>query len=420
MNPYRTFSKAATNRHRFSLFLAGSLLTCCTLVAHLDPHAWRVVDFSSENLVTGESASLAIDGNPETQWHTLWHAARPEDAPAAPHFITIDFGRVQPVKAVRYRGRAHGEGGLPNAYSLELSLDGQQWKTTAQGTLTFRSSLSPHAVIALPQVTDARFLRFTVVSLQDSRRTTEPGLVVGEIDVATPKSPLIPTTLIPVPQSREWSYGGYDWAQRHRAIIAYAETNRTQLVFLGDSITHRWGGPPYDSTPKTGAALWQRYYGQRKALSIGYGWDRVENMLWRLQHGELEHTDPRLVVVMAGTNNLEVNSPDEIAAGVAGLCEEIHRQKPRARVLLLAIFPRGSNRVYPELEDTNRQLAKLARRSYVQFKDIGSAFLDADGKLPREIMPDLLHPNEAGYRRWAAAIEPDIARILHDSPIQPE
>jgi beta-glucosidase len=277
--------------------------------------------------------------------------------------------------------------------------------------------MSPHAVVDLGEPVEARFLRFTVHSLQESKRLSESGLAVSEIDVATPDSPLTPTTLLPVPQSREWNYGGYNWLNRHWDLLAYTEIHRARLVFLGDSINHRWGAPPFDETPGTGQSVWQRYYGHRDALSLGYGWDRVENMLWRLQNGELSNTDPRLVVLMAGTNNFEVNSPSEIVSGVSAICEEIHRQKPDAVILLLAIFPRGASGTFPELQEANRLLAQLGERKHIEFRDIGSAFLTEEGELTRDVMPDLLHPSKEGYRRWARAIEEDVARILGDAPV---
>lgn len=393
------------------------LLTAPHLLAHLDPSGWRVVDVSSQNVITGELAHFAIDGDPETQWHTRWHDTRETEPVKPPHSITIDFRAVHSVAAIRYRARAHGEGGLPREYSLELSLEGRQWKKAANGLFTFRSSMSPHAVIELETPVEARFLRLTVLSLQPSERPPEPGLVMSEIDVATPDSPLTPTTLLPVPQSREWNYDGYNWVKRHRDLLAYSEEHPSQLVFIGDSINHRWGAPPFDETPRTGQSVWEHYYGHRNALCLGYGWDRVENMLWRLQHGELSDTNPRLVVLMAGTNNFEVNSPEEIVAGVAAICDEIHRQKPTATVLLLAIFPRGASGTFPELQEANQRLSQLGERKYIIFKDIGPAFLSEQGALTKEVMPDLLHPNAEGYRRWARAIEEDVARILGDSPV---
>lgn len=308
---------------------------------------------------------------------------------------------------------------MPRAYALELSRDGDTWTLAARGEFQFRGRMSVHATIPLEQPVPARFLRFTVESLYETGKAREPGLVVGELDVATAGSPLTPTTVIPVPQSREWNYGGYVWFERHRDLLARARTHASQLVFLGDSINHRWGAPPYDNTPRTGQAVWERYYGHRRALCLGYGWDRLENMLWRLRHGELSACDPRLVVLMAGTNNMEVNTPEEIGIGVAELCSEIHRQKPRTHILLLAIFPRGANRHYPDLDEANRCIERLGRRDYITFRDIGPAFLNEEGELTRAIMPDLLHPNEEGYRRWARAIEADVARHLGDTPVQP-
>ncbi|MFC1652183.1 GDSL-type esterase/lipase family protein [Planctomycetota bacterium] len=401
-------------------WISGTLLLVPTvLFGHLDPSGWHVVEVSSENLITGELARCAIDGDPETQWHTQWHTPRDVEPAQPPHMITIDLGEAHLVKAVRYRARAHGEGGLPQVYSLELSSNTQSWATVASGTFTFGNLMSPHAVVTLNQAWKARFLRLTIFSLHNSDKSTEPGLVVGEIDVGTDQSPLVPTTLLPVPQSREWNYGGYVWLDRHRDLLAYAAVHKPRLVFLGDSITHRWGAPPLDDTMHTGQAVWNKYYRHRNAFSLGCGWDRLENMLWRLRQGELEETDPRLVVLMAGTNNLEVNSPQEIAAGIAELCDEIHRQKPTVQVLLLAIFPRGSNRNYRELNETNRLISAFGQREYITFKDIGEAFLNEQGQLSHEIMPDLLHPSAEGYRRWAIAIESHVARALNETPIAP-
>jgi len=160
--------------------------------------------------------------------------------------------------------------------------------------------------------------------------------------------------------------------------------------------------------------VWDQFYAHRQALNLGYGWDRVENMIWRIADGELDHVDPRLVVVMAGTNNLEVNTPDEIAAGGRHLCSNINHECPNAHILLLGVFPRGQEAFSKELIELNKLLEKLNSRSFITFKDIGSVFLNGQGKLTRDIMPDLLHPGEEGYRRWAEAIEPEISKLLGD------
>ncbi|MBT5705445.1 MAG: hypothetical protein HOI66_03915 [Verrucomicrobia bacterium] len=396
----------------FSLILTTSLLAQRG-VSRQKQH-WKLVDASSENVITGEMAIKAFDDDLETQWHTRWHDARGGASAPSPHFITIDLQAPLTVYGFRIRTRAHGEGGFPKKFLFETSLDGKTWEMARSGEFTFRSRMSPHATVGSTSLTAARFVRLTIDSIHDSPKSMEPGLAISEIDIATHFSRFKPTTTIPVPQSREWNYGGYHWRKRHLDLIEYSKTTKGDLVFIGDSITHRWGAPPFDETPTTGKAIWDQFYAHRQALNLGYGWDRVENMIWRIHDGELDHVDPRLVVVMAGTNNLEVNTPDEIAAGVRHLCSNIHQQCPKAKILLLAVFPRGQEGFSKELIELNKLLAKLDSRPFITFKDIGSVFLNDQGKLTRDIMPDLLHPGEEGYRRWAEAIEPEISKILGD------
>ncbi len=391
-----------------------ALATSLSAQSSLDPSHksnWRLIDVSSENIVTGELASMAFDDNPETHWHTEWHTTRNNPAVAPPHHITFAFPEAIEVKSLRIRTRAHGEGGFPRKYQLEFGLNGTLWETVAIDEFMYRSRMSPHAtvVLKLPRIT--KFVRLTIHSLYESDKAPDPGLVISEIDIES-KTPLTPTTCIPVPQSREWNYNGYHWKTRHRNLINYARKNPINLVFIGDSITHRCGAPPYDKTPSTGKAIWEKYYGDRNALNLGYGWDRVENMIWRIRNGELDHTEPKLVVVMAGTNNLEVNTPKEIAQGVSKLCIEIYQRKPDSKILLLGVFPRSADAYPKELLELNERLAKLDKLYFVTFKDIGHVFLNEEGNLTREIMPDLLHPGKEGYRRWAEAIEEDIVRIM--------
>ena len=400
---------------KFSLLLTLALTS--PLLAQSfsdDPKAsWKLVEASSENVITGERASAAFDRNPETHWHTRWHDARGEASASPPHFITIDLQTITTISRFRIRTRAHGEGGFPKKFRFDTSIDSKAWETAASGEFKFRSRMSPHATVRSTSLAQARFVRLTVDSIYESSKSREPGLAISEIDIETRSSRLVPTTTIPVPQSREWNYGGYHWKKRHQDLIEYSKTTKGDLVFIGDSITHRWGAPPEDKTPATGKAVWDQYYGHRRALNLGYGWDRIENMIWRVQEGELKHVDPRLVVVMAGTNNLEVNTPEEIAAGVRHLCAAIKQQCPKATILLLAVFPRGQEAYSKELIELNALLAKLQAHAAIDaFKDIGSVFLNDQGKLTREIMPDLLHPSEEGYRRWAAAIEPEVSKIL--------
>ena len=142
-------------------------------------------------------------------------------------------------------------------------------------------------------------------------------------------------------------------------------------------------------------------------------------MIWRIQNGELDAIQPKLIVVMAGTNNLEVNTPQEIASGIRHLCITINQRKPDAHILLLAVFPRGKDAYPAALVELNEQIKTLDALDFITFRDIGKVFLNQQGQLTREIMPDLLHPGEEGYRRWAAAIESDVSMWLGDRTVKP-
>ena len=228
-------------------------------------------------------------------------------------------------------------------------------------------------------------------------------------------APVLPSTLVPVTQSRDWPK--YDWEKRHAAICALVRERRPQLVFIGDSITHFWGGEPRDFQPAA-PEVWDKYYGARNALNLGYGWDRTENVLWRLQHGELDGATPKVAVVMIGTNNRELNPPVDIAAGVRAIIAEIKQRSPATKVLLLAVFPRGAkpDAGRQKTEELNRMLAKL---DGVTFLDIGTQFVNADGTIDREVMGDYLHPTAKGYALWATAMEPALRRLMGEPEVSP-
>jgi lysophospholipase L1-like esterase len=222
-----------------------------------------------------------------------------------------------------------------------------------------------------------------------------------------------PSTLVAVTQNRDWK--SYDWVSRHESIVRLIKTRKPDLIFIGDSITHFWGGEPADAKLR-GAAVWDKYYGKRNAINLGYGWDRTENVLWRLRHGEIEGISPKLVVVMIGTNNTALNTAPEIAAGITAICDELHVRLPQAKILLLGIFPRGAkpNPGREKVSEVNRLIAQLEGRGNVTYLDLGHVFVEADGSILPEVMNDYLHPTEAGYERWASAMEPTLKRLLSE------
>ncbi len=226
------------------------------------------------------------------------------------------------------------------------------------------------------------------------------------------------SAVIPVPKLEE---DFYDWWPRHEAKCAEAAAGPHDLVFIGDSITHLFEGYPAGGIPR-GERIWQEFYAPRRALNLGFGWDRTQNVLWRLDHGEFSGQTPRLVVLLIGTNNLTgstnapSNTPAEIAEGVQAVCGRIHALSPASRILLMGLFPRGEARTAPfrsAIRETNAHLAAFAAaRPLLEFSEIGRLFLDSDEILPPRIMNDGVHPTEAGYRIWAEAIEPQVQQGL--------
>jgi beta-glucosidase len=150
-------------------------------------------------------------------------------------------------------------------------------------------------------------------------------------------------------------------------------------------------------------------------VNLGIGGDRTQHVLWRLDNGNIEGITPKLAVLMIGTNNSGANTSAQIAEGVKLIVEKLRAKLPTTKVLVLAIFPRGANQDAPQRkvnEGANEIIKKLADDKMVYFLDIGPKFLEADGTLSREVMPDLLHLNEKSYGIWAEAIESKVKDLM--------
>jgi beta-glucosidase len=227
---------------------------------------------------------------------------------------------------------------------------------------------------------------------------------------------------------------------KHEKINERAKQGDVELLFLGDSITEGWAGQ--------GKKVWEKYYGTRKAMNAGVGGDRTQHVLWRLDNGNVAGIHPKLAVIMIGTNNSNNNdnTAEEIADGIKAIVNEVREKLPETKILLLAIFPRGARtdeqiekivtqngrkeidaselpaKIAAVKEATLKQRRKNAQASQlasaladdkmVFYMDIGDRFLDADGTLSKDIMPDYLHPNGKGYEILAAAIEPKVSELL--------
>jgi beta-glucosidase len=196
-----------------------------------------------------------------------------------------------------------------------------------------------------------------------------------------------------------------DFQRAHREYLQRIQAGPIGLLFIGDSITNRW---------RTVNELWTERFGPYQPANFGIEGDRTEHVLWRFDNGELDGIDPKVVVVMIGTNNMGYPT-EEIIKGDQKVVSEIHRRLPGTKVLLLGIFPRGTkptDGVRAKVKAINEQLAKLDDGNKTRFLDIGSKLLDSDGNLTPEIAPDALHLSPKGYQIWADAMQPLLDKML--------
>jgi lysophospholipase L1-like esterase len=200
------------------------------------------------------------------------------------------------------------------------------------------------------------------------------------------------------------------WHPRHLQKLEEVKASKNaQLIFVGDSITQGW--------EREGFNVWNRNYSKYNAIDLGFSGDRTENILWRLLHGEVEGLNPKVAVLMFGTNNTghRQEKPELTAAAIKRDIEELQKRLPNTKLLLLAIFPRDE-KPDGELRQINNRvndiIATFADNKKIYFLDINKSFLDENGVLSRDIMPDLLHPNEKGYEIWAKAMEPTLLKLL--------
>jgi len=216
----------------------------------------------------------------------------------------------------------------------------------------------------------------------------------------------------------------YDWHQRHEEVVELVRRKQVDLIFIGDSITHMFGGRPKSEIAR-GKEIWDQYYGHRNAINMGFGWDRTQNVLWRLENGELERITPKVAVILigtnnrTGTNNARQNTPAEIAEGIETICKAIHKKVPKCKILLLGVLPRSPEHFVEPIQEINKLLSRLNKEDYISVLDMYDQFADKDGLPRKELMHDTVHPNEAGYRVWAETMEPVLSKLLKKRAVKP-
>jgi lysophospholipase L1-like esterase len=213
----------------------------------------------------------------------------------------------------------------------------------------------------------------------------------------------------PFPRSKDYTWMSVKaWNERHAKHLEMIKNGGGDLLFVGDSITEGWAG--------AGKDVWAKEYAPGKTLNIGIGGDTTQNVLWRLANGEVEGLKPKVIVLMIGTNNFGLNGdqPADVVRGVTAVVASLREKLPQSHVLLLGIFPRDAKPDSPfrgKIAAVNAEIAKLDDGAAVHFLDIGKVFAEADGSLSKDVMPDFLHLSGEGYKRWAEAIRPSLAKL---------
>ena len=212
----------------------------------------------------------------------------------------------------------------------------------------------------------------------------------------------------------------YDWYKRHDQAVELAAKEKFDLVFIGDSITHMFGGLP-KSNRTLGGKVWEEYYGKRKVLNLGFGWDRTQNVLWRLDNKELANQKPKAVVILIGTNNLagtknsRVNTADEIVEGISAVCKKVHTLSPSSKIILLGLLPRKDKKKNATIKEINKKLPTLAVKEHITFVNFGDKLSDENGVPKNEFYKDSVHINNAGYKVWAESLEPILKNVLKEN-----
>lgn len=201
----------------------------------------------------------------------------------------------------------------------------------------------------------------------------------------------------------------------HEQLVAKTEQGIIDVYFQGDSITRRWGATDYPEL----LAHWNKSFHGWNAANFAWGGDTTQNILWRMQNGELDGTSPRVIVLQAGTNNLPWRGPagpakvEEVFQGTSQILNEFQARVPDATIVLTALFPRTQNRsLEPTIEQINKRIETLADGQRIRFVNINDKLLDASGRLLPNVSSDGLHLEQAGYEIWAQALKPILTELL--------
>jgi lysophospholipase L1-like esterase len=200
----------------------------------------------------------------------------------------------------------------------------------------------------------------------------------------------------------------------HQQLLEKGRQGGIDICFVGDSITRRWGATDYPDF----LANWKQNFFGWNAADFGWGADSIQNILWRIENGEIDGVNPKVVVILAGTNNVGTTPGDEakvadITKGIKALVDLCRQKAPSATIILMAIFPRNDNiAVVPTINRINEGIAKFADGKMIRFLNINDKLAGPDGVLFEGMTMDKLHPALKGYQIWADALKPFFTELL--------
>lgn len=199
----------------------------------------------------------------------------------------------------------------------------------------------------------------------------------------------------------------------HTQLLEKARAGGISLYFLGDSITRRWGATDYPEFLRN----WTSNFHGWNAGNFGWGGDTTQNMIWRVQNGELDGVNPKVIVILAGTNNIGREPADEakvadVTRGVTALVNLCREKAPGATIVLMGIFPRNDGPVVSTIDAVNARLAKLEDGKTIRYVNINAQLADVDGRLFEGMTVDRLHLALKAYQVWADALKPILTELL--------
>ena len=204
--------------------------------------------------------------------------------------------------------------------------------------------------------------------------------------------------IVPRTQQRD----SYNWKERHEQVLASNKEKAPQILLIGNSITHYWAGEPTASLAR-GTDSWEKLFKGKVVRNLGFGWDRIENALWRIYHGELDGYDAEKVILLMGTNNLDRNTDNEIIDGIRELVRAVRHRQPKAQIYVAGILPRAWHE--SRVAALNELLQVRLHAEEATYVDVSSEFLQPNGRIINELFTDGLHPNKEGYQRMAKMLE---------------